>query len=112
MLRKVALLSGLVVLFYGALFTTNGCGGGAVQLADAIVEGRVFDAATDQPLDRASVWAMGEEYLTDAKGYYRIENLYASSYTIRAQKSGYAAVNVDLDLHSGVNRQDIPLRRQ
>ena len=55
------------------------------------IEGRVFDAGTNQPLAGAQVVVVGTGYgnITNADGYYFINNVPAGVHDIRAQYIGY-----------------------
>ena len=60
------------------------------------IEGRVFDAATNQPLAGAQVVVVGTGLgnLTNRDGYYFINNVPAGVRDIRAQYIGYQTVTV------------------
>jgi hypothetical protein len=60
------------------------------------IEGRVFDAATNQPLAGAQVVVVGTGYgnITNSDGYYFINNVPAGVHDIRAQYIGYQTATV------------------
>lgn len=60
------------------------------------IEGRVFDAATNQPLSGAQVVVVGTGLgnITNRDGYYFINNVPAGVHDIRAQYIGYEVVTV------------------
>lgn len=65
-----------------------------------VLEGRVVDAATDQPLWGAHVWLVDLDLgdVVDARGEFAVENLPTGTYSVRVSHIGYKPVRVELDV--------------
>ena len=81
-------------MMFGALMCA--CAASAAAQTQGKIEGRVFDAATNQPLAGAQVVVVGTGYgnITNADGYYFINNVPAGVHDIRAQYIGYQTATV------------------
>jgi TonB-dependent receptor len=90
-------LLGFFFLFFGALSAQN-----------AILTGRVTDAATNEGLGFATVSLPGKTLgaITDADGRYRITNIPAGSHLVRVSYTGYQSVERSLDFVAGQTRTE------
>jgi outer membrane receptor protein involved in Fe transport len=81
-----------VLLVLAAAATTAGVSALSAQSTGKI-EGHIRDAASQQPIARASVVIPGTSYsaTADARGYYFIENVPAGTYSLRTLYPGYKA---------------------
>lgn len=94
---------------------------GVVRLAaqapgapEAMVVGRVADAATDEPVAGALVVVEGHERgaLTDSQGSYRLAGVPAGPQVLRAERIGYAPARAPVTVPTrGTLRQDFLLTR-
>lgn len=64
---------------------------------DGMIRGRIVDAATNQPIAGATVWAdnglIQTEGISDADGYYRLGGLTTGGYNVVVSKIGFANVH-------------------
>ncbi|MEL6615735.1 MAG: TonB-dependent receptor, partial [Bacteroidota bacterium] len=65
-----------------------------------VLEGRVVDAATDEPLWGAHVWLVDLDLgdVVDARGEFAVDNLPTGTYSVRVSHIGYKPVRVELDV--------------
>ena len=70
------------------------------SLYTGVLEGRVTDAETDEPLWGAHVWLVDLDLggVADARGEFAVERLPAGRYSVRVSHVGYRTVRVDLDV--------------
>jgi hypothetical protein len=104
--RPFVVLAAMLFTLAGALSAQQG----------GKIEGRVFDAGTNQPLAGAQVVVVGTRYgnITNADGYYFINNVPAGVHDIRAQYIGYqvATVTQQRVLSGQTTRVDFRLPQQ
>ena len=108
MLRRIALLLLLVGLYSGAVFTTNGCAGGRVQL-NVILTGRVTNERTGNPVRGAEVSLQGRSDVTDENGAYELRSLYPGTDTLVVSHDSYLPTELRVNLTEGTNRRDVAL---
>jgi len=84
--KLLALISCVVALTVGARAGVTG-----------ILEGRVQEKDTEQPLVGANVLIVGTERgaATDLEGYFRIPNVRAGTYKVRVTMLGYRTVTFE-----------------
>ena len=71
-------------------------------LSGAIIEGRVWDAGTHNPLPQVNVYLEDTDFgtVTDEKGRYRIENIPEGRYVLVFSMIGYKEERVNIELKS------------
>jgi hypothetical protein len=73
---------------------------GVPQTGKASIEGTVIDAATREPVKKASVTLSGSVYLnavTDTSGHFAFRQLPAGQYTIQAQSENYPSARLGVE---------------
>lgn len=94
-----------------------------IEIDTSRLAGHVIDASTAQPiagaavslelLDRAAgddVPVLGSGEATDSTGFFRIEEAAGGSYRLRAEKDGYAAVELPLTVTAGIDQEGLEIR--
>ncbi len=67
----------------------------------ATLQGTVTDAKTGAPIGGASITCDSYAAVTDAAGFYKIFNIPAQVYTVKAVKVGHQVTTIDVDLSAG-----------
>ncbi|HUR82647.1 MAG TPA: carboxypeptidase regulatory-like domain-containing protein [Thermoanaerobaculia bacterium] len=107
---------------YNTTYTVRGSGTFDIDFKAASVRGRVIDAATNEPVDNASVQfratAAGVDFrgvraaMTDSAGAFSIDFVNPGSYQITASRDGYGNVTEDVTLgESGSENIELKLSR-
>lgn len=75
----------------------------AVQSAAGIIEGKVIDASTREPMSGASVRLVGTPFgdACNARGEFRIEQTPAGAYTLRVTFLGYEPTTAEVQVKNG-----------
>jgi Ca-activated chloride channel family protein len=76
-----------LLLFVAAILTPK-----TIAVETGTIEGHVRDAATASPIANARILIVGTTFaaITNADGYYRIDNIPVGTYTVRGMFIGYA----------------------
>ncbi|MGI9629320.1 MAG: carboxypeptidase-like regulatory domain-containing protein, partial [Longimicrobiales bacterium] len=108
--RGVASGGGVALLLAAALAVPAG-----VSAQDGTVTGQVTDATTQRPLGSVQVFLVdtGLGTLTRDNGRYILLNVPAGTYTLRAERIGYAATEIEVSVPSGgTSQQDFTMQSQ
>ncbi|HEX2982522.1 MAG TPA: TonB-dependent receptor, partial [Ignavibacteriales bacterium] len=91
-------------IFIALLILSNVLLMNAKLLAGSIIEGKVVDGVTGEPLWGANIVLMGTSMgaATDEKGFYRINNVPAGEYIVRASYIGYEGPDLKITIKDGV----------
>ncbi len=88
---------------------------GAVRAQNATITGAVTDETTSRPLGSVQVYLVdtGLGTITRDNGRYIVLNVPPGSYTLRAERLGYATVDIDVTVEAGATvQQDFTIRSQ
>jgi hypothetical protein len=117
MLRRIAIALVITALYSGAVFTTNGCGGGYSAPSPVppsgitAVKGVVTDAQTGAPLEHVRIALQGRLRNTDAAGEYFFPDIEPRRSILTAAREGYQVYEIELTLRSGdLNQHNFVMR--
>ncbi len=75
--------------------------------ADASISGYVYDSATNEPIEGASVTFGGFATVTEGNGFYELPDLYSGNYNWTVEAFGYEDQVGNFDILPGANTLDI-----
>jgi hypothetical protein len=106
---------------YNTTYTVNGSGNFDIEIATAVVRGRVVDAETSEPIAAAvvtlqqkgassGVFFGSRQAQTDPSGNFVVEDVTPGSYSALAQKDSYGQQSVDIEVgDSGLSDVELKL---